>query len=64
MAPGNAGTAQIARNEPIAATDIEGLLEFAKSESVEFTVVGPETPLADGIIDRFQDEGLLIFGPT
>ena len=64
VAPGNAGTAQIARNVPISATDIEGLLEFAKSESVEFTVVGPETPLADGIVDRFQDEGLLIFGPT
>ncbi len=64
VAPGNAGTARIARNVPIAATDIDSLLEFAKSESVEFTVVGPEAPLADGIVDRFQDEGLLIFGPT
>ncbi|MCH8064169.1 MAG: phosphoribosylamine--glycine ligase, partial [Chloroflexi bacterium] len=64
VAPGNAGTGQIARNVPIAATDIDRLLEFAKTESIEFTVVGPETPLADGIVDRFQDEGLLIFGPT
>ena len=64
VAPGNAGTAQIARNVPIAATDIDSLLDFAKSESIEFTVVGPEAPLADGIVDRFQDEGLLIFGPT
>ena len=64
VAPGNAGTARIARNVPIAATDIDSLLDFAKTESIEFTVVGPEAPLADGIVDRFQDEGLLIFGPT
>ena len=56
VAPGNAGTAQIARNVPIAATDIDSLLDFAKTESIEFTVVGPEAPLADGIVDRFQDE--------
>ncbi|MCH8061640.1 MAG: phosphoribosylamine--glycine ligase [Chloroflexi bacterium] len=64
VAPGNAGTAQIARNVPIGATNIGSLLDFAKSESIEFTVVGPEVPLADGIVDRFQDEGLLIFGPS
>ena len=64
VAPGNAGTAQIAQNVPIAATDIDGLLDFAKSRSIELTIVGPEMPLADGIVDQFQDVGLLIFGPT
>ena len=64
VAPGNAGTAQIARNVPIAATDIDGLLDFAKTQKIEFTVVGPEGPLADGIVDRFHEDGLLIFGPT
>ena len=53
VAPGNAGTAKIARNVPIEATDIDGLLDFVKSESIEFTVVGPEAPLAKGIVDQF-----------
>ncbi|MDA0770324.1 MAG: phosphoribosylamine--glycine ligase [SAR202 cluster bacterium Casp-Chloro-G4] len=64
VAPGNAGTAQIAENVPIAATDIDGLLDYVKNTSVEFTVVGPEGPLANGIVDRFQAAGLLVFGPT
>ena len=64
IAPGNAGTARLGRNIPIAATDVEGLLDFAARHGVEFTVVGPEAPLADGIVDRFQSCGLPIFGPT
>ena len=66
VAPGNAGTALEPgmRNLPIAATDIDGLLEFALSESIELTVVGPEAPLSLGIVDRFRAAGLRIFGPT
>ena len=63
-APGNAGTARIAPNVPISDSDVEALLEFALHEKVDFTVVGPEAPLADGIVDRFQEAGLSIFGPT
>jgi phosphoribosylamine--glycine ligase len=64
-APGNAGTACEAKTEniPIAAGDIEALLSFAKANSVDLTVVGPEKPLADGIVDRFEEAGLKIFGP-
>ncbi|MDP6403006.1 MAG: phosphoribosylamine--glycine ligase, partial [SAR202 cluster bacterium] len=64
VAPGNAGTARIATNVPIDASDVEGLVRFAKESRVGLTVVGPEAPLADGIADRFQAEGLLLFGPT
>ena len=63
-APGNAGTARIAPNVPISESDITGLLEFAVREQIDLTVVGPEAPLADGIVDRFQGAGLSIFGPT
>ncbi|MDP6402642.1 MAG: phosphoribosylamine--glycine ligase [SAR202 cluster bacterium] len=64
VAPGNAGTAQIARNVPIKAGDIEGLAAFVESDRVDLTVVGPEASLAEGIADRFLDAGLAIFGPT
>ncbi|MGH8184281.1 MAG: phosphoribosylamine--glycine ligase [Rhodanobacteraceae bacterium] len=66
VAPGNAGTAREAktRNVAVTATDIDGLLELAKDESVAFTVVGPEAPLVAGIVDRFRAAGLRIFGPT
>lgn len=66
VAPGNAGTAGEAkcRNVAVAAEDVEALLELAKREAVDFTVVGPEAPLALGIVDRFTAEGLRIFGPT
>ena len=63
-APGNAGTARIAPNVPISDNDVDALLEFALHEKVDFTVVGPEAPLANGIVDRFQEAGLSIFGPT
>ena len=63
-APGNAGTAKIASNVPIPETDVDGLLSFAMQHGIDFTVVGPEAPLAEGIVDTFQEAGLSIFGPT
>ena len=63
VAPGNAGTAAVGRNLEISAGDIEGLLDFARAEGIGLTVVGPEAPLMEGVVDRFQAEGLLIFGP-
>lgn len=62
-APGNAGTAEIAENVEIIETDIKGLQEFASKQSIGLTVVGPELPLAMGIVDAFEDKGLKIFGP-
>lgn len=63
-APGNAGTAADAANVPIEANDIDRLTRFAKKESIGLTVVGPEEPLALGIVDAFQKSGLRIFGPS
>ncbi len=63
-APGNAGIASLAECVAIKDTDVEGLLAFAKSNDVELTVVGPEAALAVGIVDRFREAGLAIFGPT
>jgi phosphoribosylamine---glycine ligase len=63
-APGNAGTAEQAENVPIHAEDIASLLAFARDAAIDFTVVGSEIPLALGIVDRFHQEGLAIFGPT
>ncbi len=66
VAPGNAGTALESgiENVAIAATDILGLLNFAKQEQVDLTIVGPEVPLTMGIVDSFQKAGLKCFGPT
>ena len=63
-APGNAGTAQDGINVPIDINDFDYLLRFAKKENIGLTVVGPEDPLAGGIVDVFQAQGLRIFGPT
>ncbi len=63
-APGNAGTAQIAHNLGIKPNDIEGLAKTAKEKGIELVVVGPEVPLANGIVDHFQNTGIPIFGPT
>jgi phosphoribosylamine---glycine ligase len=63
-AVGNAGTAQIADNVSLAATDFPELIKFVKQNKIAFTVVGPDDPLASGIVDAFQAEGLRIFGPT
>jgi phosphoribosylamine--glycine ligase len=63
-APGNAGTAEVAQNVPIAAGDIKGLLEFARRDKIDLTVVGPEDALCAGIVDAFEASGLRIFGPN
>lgn len=63
-APGNAGIAQLADCVNIKAEDVEGLLDFALAEAVDMTVVGPEAPLAAGIVDKFEAAGLKIFGPS
>jgi phosphoribosylamine--glycine ligase len=64
VAPGNAGTAADSENVDIPATDFPRLIRFAKENDVGLTVVGPETPLASGIVDAFQAEKLRVFGPT
>jgi phosphoribosylamine--glycine ligase len=66
VAPGNAGTAGEPKLENIdlAVSDLEGLLALAKAEQVGLTVVGPEAPLVEGVVDLFQAAGLAIFGPT
>jgi phosphoribosylamine--glycine ligase len=64
VAPGNGGTAGDARLENLPVTDIAALALFARRENIHLTVVGPEAPLAAGIVDRFREEGLAIFGPT
>lgn len=63
-APGNAGISGVATCLDISISDIEGLLDFAKSASVDLTVVGPELPLSLGIADIFSNAGLRIFGPS
>lgn len=62
-APGNAGTAQLGENVPVSAEDVEKLVEFAKANRIDFTVVGPDDALAAGVVDAFQVAGLKIFGP-
>jgi len=64
VAPGNAGTARIARNVAVGAEDLEGLLGLAEREKIDLTVIGPEAPLAAGVADRFMEAGLPVFGPT
>ena len=64
VAPGNAGTATEAMVENIAITDTDALIAFVKDNDVGLTVVGPEAPLAAGVVDAFQAAGLPIFGPT
>ncbi len=63
-APGNAGIAELATCVPIAANDIEALLRFALEEQIDLTVVGPEEPLVNGIVDIFSSHELKIFGPS
>ena len=64
MAPGNAGTAQIAHNLDISPGNMEGLAKIVQGKGIELVVVGPEALLAEGIVDRFQGIGIPIFGPT
>ena len=63
-APGNAGTARIGRNVPVGAEDIAGLLALAKEESPGLVVVGPEAPLALGLVDELEALGIPAFGPS
>jgi phosphoribosylamine--glycine ligase len=63
-APGNAGTAQLAENVAIGASDLAALVRFAKQNHIDLTVVGPDDPLALGIVDLFTAQGLRAFGPT
>jgi phosphoribosylamine--glycine ligase len=64
IAPGNAGTEEIGTNVPISATDIDRLVEWARKEKPDLTIVGPEAPLCAGVVDRFEEAGLPIFGPN
>ena len=63
-APGNAGTESLGVNVPIPATDLARLVQFAKENRIELTVIGPDDPLAAGVIDLFGAEGLCVFGPN
>ncbi len=66
VAPGNAGTATEAKLENIAISvgEIDKLVDFAKTNDIALTIVGPEQPLVDGVVDAFQAQGLMIFGPS
>jgi len=66
VAPGNAGTAiePSLENIDISVSDIAGLLKFAQNNEIELTIIGPEAPLVDGIVDEFNKAGLACFGPT
>lgn len=66
VAPGNAGTATEDKleNVDISVGDLQGLADFAKTNNVELTIVGPEAPLVDGVVDLFEQQGLNIFGPS
>ena len=64
VAPGNPGMKDIATLVDIDENDFDSLITFAKTEEIGLTIVGPEVPLSNGIVNRFQEEGLLIFGPT
>ncbi len=63
-APGNAGTALEGQNLDINANNVARLLKFARAEKIDLTVVGPEAPLVAGMVDAFEEAGLLVFGPT
>ena len=66
VAPGNGGTATLPKtaNVPLSLGHMDALVDFARQNDVALTVVGPEAPLVDGVVDRFQAAGLRIFGPT
>ncbi|RKY87778.1 phosphoribosylamine--glycine ligase [candidate division KSB1 bacterium] len=63
-APGNAGIARLAECVNVSSSDVLGLAQFAKKYGIDLTVVGPEIPLVEGIVDEFEKEGLKIFGPN
>jgi len=63
-APGNAGTALVGENVPIGPSDLAALVRFAKGNAVDLTVVGPDDPLALGVVDLFNAQGMRVFGPN
>jgi phosphoribosylamine--glycine ligase len=63
-APGNAGIARTIRTEPLDVLDTAAVVRLVERERIDLTVVGPEAPLANGLVDRFQQDGRAIFGPT
>ena len=63
-APGNAGIKKLAECVDIEATDIAKLVDFARSQAIDLTVVGPESSLVEGVVDAFEEAGLRIFGPS
>jgi len=62
--PGNPGTASIAENYALDIDDFDAIIDFVKSKNIALTIVGPENPLVDGIVDRFNADGLAAFGPS
>src|SRR6185503_394471 len=62
-APGNGGISEIATCVPIPVTDHTSLIDFARANAIDLTIVGPEGPLAEGIVDKFEHNGLKIVGP-
>src|SRR4051812_37466567 len=62
-APGNSGIAQVAKCVPVSVTNLEGLARVAAENRIDLTMVGPEIPLAAGIVDLFEQQGLPIVGP-
>ncbi len=64
IAPGNAGTAKCGENVSISADDIEGLVKFGRDKQIALAVIGPEAPLAAGIVDAFEASGIKAFGPS
>lgn len=63
-APGNPGMRQLAECVKVVASDLAGLLDFARKKQIDLTIVGPEQPLVDGIVDQFESQGLSVFGPS
>lgn len=62
--PGNGGTSALSTNVPGSLADLAGLADIARQHEVDFTIVGPDNPLADGVVDLFQEQGLPVFGPS
>src|SRR5579862_6645604 len=63
-APGNAGVAQVCECVPVAATNIDGLVDLAKKQGIDFVVIGPEAPLVAGLWDRLEAVGIHALGPS
>ncbi len=62
--PGNGGTSTLSTNVPANLSELQGLVDIARQHGVDFTIVGPDNPLADGVVDLFQEQGLFVFGPS